>query len=88
MRSMGFTVRYRNTGHWDIGRSEEGRLFRLRGGPGKWIVLDERSVEERSQEVPTFKEQSAAMSYICAELMHELIIAEGQKPIVIESWNV
>lgn len=44
MRSMGFTVHYRNTGHWDICRR--------------------------------------------AELMHELIIAEGQKPIVIESWNV
>ena len=82
----GFSVIRRNKGHWDIVRRSYGRLFRLRGGPGEWCIFDER--ENRLQNIPAFKEQSAAMSFICAELMHELLTVEGQKPYIMESWNV
>jgi hypothetical protein len=83
----GFSVVRRNFGHWDIVGSE-GRIFRIRGGPGEWRVLDERDLRSRHQEIPAFKEQSAAMSFICAELMHELLTVEGQEPYVMEGWNV
>lgn len=83
----GFQVIRRNIGHWDIVASGHGRLFRLRGGPGSWWVADERRVEARKNQAH-FRDQSAAMSYICSELMHELIVAEGQEPKQIESWNV
>lgn len=83
---QGFSVIRRNFGHWDIVRREDGRLFRLRGGPGEWRVFDER--KNRLENIPTFKEQSAAMAFICAELMHELLTVEGQKPYAMESWNV
>jgi len=84
---QGFSFIRRNYGHWDIVRSSEGRLFRLRGGPGAWVVFDERDAR-MTQSPPPFKEQSAAVAYICAELMHELLTVEGQKPYVMESWNV
>lgn len=83
-----FAVVRRNFGHWDIVRHSEGRLFRLRGGPGRWWVSDERPESVRVKEITPFKEQSAAMAWICAELMHELLIAEGQDFEVIEKWNV
>lgn len=83
----GFSVIRRNYGHWDIVRSNEGRLFRLRGGPGRWMVIDERQPAS-FRSVPEFKEQSAAMAFICAELMHELLTVEGQSPHVMEAWNV
>lgn len=83
---QGFSVIHRNYGHWDIVNNKVGRLFRLRGGPSEWIVFDER--ENRLKDIPPFKEQSAAMSFICAELMHELLTVEGQKPYVMESWNI
>ena len=82
----GFSVIRRNYGHWDIVRSDVGRLFRLRGGPGDWDVIDER-VRGTSKSM-NFKDQSAAMAWICSELMHELLTVEGQKPHVMESWNV
>ena len=81
---MNFSVNKRNYGHWDV-YGAKGRLFRVRGGPGCYCVLDERAIEN-----PTvnFKTVSACMTYICDELMFELIVAEGQEPQVIESWNV
>lgn len=83
----GFSVIRRNYGHWDI--SGKGRrLFRIRGGPGRWIVFDEREPTSRIESLPPFKEQSVAMSFICAELMHELLTVEGQAPYVMEGWNV
>lgn len=80
----GFNVAYRNYGHWDIWNNA-GRIFRIRGGPGKYSVLD-----ERGQDLPVkeFNTVLACMNYICDELMYELIVAEGQKPTIIESWNV
>lgn len=84
---LSFSVIYRNYGHWDIVNSQHDGLFRLRGGPGEWRVFDERPEYMRGSTM-TFKEQSAAMSYICAELMHQLLTVEGQKPYVMESWNV
>ena len=79
-----FTVVNRNYGHWDIVDNER-RLFRIRGGPGKYWVSDER---DRSIPSKYFKTVSVCMSYICDELMFELIVAEGQEPQMIESWNV
>ena len=79
-----FKVFRRNPGHWDFADGK-GRLFRLRGGPGDWAAMDERA---KPYPVTRFKEQSAAVAFICAELMHELLTVEGQKPAVMESWNV
>ena len=85
----GFSVSRRNYGHWDITNREQGRMFRLRGGPGQWDVIDERKGKgQNSAMPPPFKDQSAAMAYICAELMHELLTVDGQKPHVMESWNI
>lgn len=80
----GFTVVHRNVGHWDILVSG-GRWFRIRGGPGKYLAMDER---EPPYSVLEFKTLTGCMSYICDLLMHELIVAEGQTPTMIESWNV
>jgi hypothetical protein len=85
---QGFSVYRRNLGHWDVSSREHGRLFRLRGGPGQWDVIDERVGKGQNSTLMSFKEQSAAMAYICAELMHELLTVEGQTPEVMESWNI
>lgn len=79
-----FKVVNRNYGHWDI-IGDNGRLFRIRGGTGKYWISDER---ERSNTNLVFKTVGACMNYICDELMFELIIVEGQEPIIIEKWNL
>lgn len=81
-----FSVSYRNYGHWDI-YSHTTRMFRIRGGPGKYVVLDERGLEGKNANLD-FNTVAACMSYICDELMYELIVAEGQGAKIIESWNV
>ncbi|MHB1097971.1 MAG: hypothetical protein ACYCZR_00320 [Burkholderiales bacterium] len=81
----GFSVVRRNFGHWDICTREAGRVFRIRGGPGRYLAMDER---ESPYPVTEFKTITACMSFICDALMHELIVAEGQTPQVIEAWNV
>ncbi len=81
-----FSVTRRNYGHWDV-YSPERRLFRVRGGPGSYAVLDERQGNDQRASI-NFKTVAACMSYICDELMYELIVAEGQSPQIIESWNV
>lgn len=83
-----FSISRRNYGHWDISARDHGRLFRLRGGPGQWDVIDERVGKGANSTMLKFREQSAAMAYICAELMHELLTVEGQTPYVMESWNI
>ena len=80
-----FVIHRRNYGHWDV-CDNNGRLFRVRGGPGKYLVSDERKDADHSWK--EFKTLSACMAYICDDLMFELIIADGQKPAIIESWNV
>ncbi|OAN76669.1 hypothetical protein A8B82_14820 [Sulfitobacter sp. EhC04] len=80
-----FRVSRRNFGHWDI-ITNEGRAFRIRGGPGSWRVIDERTLP--GPDDLKFKEQAAAMAYICAELMHELLTVDGQQPHVMEAWNI
>ena len=80
-----FTVVYRNPGHWDICNPGNGRIFRIRGGPGNYAVHDERA---QSRHAIKCKTVGACMAFICDELMHQLIVAEGQTPISIESWNV
>lgn len=82
-----FSVHYRNYGHWDIYPVDGARSFRIRGGPGSYLVLDEREDAAR-KESRSFKTVQACMSYICDELMFELIVAEGQELQIIESWNV
>lgn len=80
-----FQVVYRNYGHWDIW-NEKGRIYRIRGGPGKYWVSGEH--EMRHDQDNKFKTVQACMSYICDQLMFELIVADGQSPTAIESWNV
>jgi hypothetical protein len=47
--------------------------------------MDER---EAPYPVTKFKTVGACMTFICDELMHELIVAEGQEATTIEAWNV
>jgi len=86
-KPISFSVQYRNPGHWDIIIKDYGRIFRIRGAPSKYCVIDER---ERSikKEIQRFKTVQACMSYICDELMFELIVTVGQEHIIIESWNL
>ena len=80
-----FRVVYRNYGHWDIWQNNE-RIYRIRGGPGKYWISGEHSRQDDQDK--EFKTLQACMTYITDLLMYELIIAEGQKPIVIEKWNI
>lgn len=84
-----FKVFRRNPGHWDIytkdAMGREGRAFRIRGGPGKYLAMDER---DRPYPVTEFKTITACMSFITDDLMHELIVAEGQEATKIEAFNV
>jgi hypothetical protein len=82
---LSFEVVYRNPGHWDILHHGLGRLFRIRGGPGKYLALDER---EHPFPITEFKTLSTCMAFVCDQLMFELIVANGQTPTAIESWNV
>ena len=84
----GFSISRRNPGHWDVASRDHGRLFRLRGGPGQWDVIDERAGKGQNSRLTPFRDQAAAMAYICSELMHELLTVEGQKPTVMEHWNI
>lgn len=69
---MNFSVIKRNYGHWDI-CSDKGRLFRIRGTPGKFCVLDERAAPYPRTE---FKTVTACMVFITDELMHENIVED------------
>ncbi|KZL25479.1 hypothetical protein PsAD37_02285 [Pseudovibrio sp. Ad37] len=55
-----FQVYRRNIGHWDVS-SKDGRLFRLRGGPGEWEIYDERKGKDR--ETKAFKDQRSKCRY-------------------------
>lgn len=77
----GFTVTCRNYGHWDIS-IERKRAYRIRGGPGNYLVYDVKGVVHEAKTV------QAAMSFLTDLLMFELVVAEGQDPVIIESWNV
>ena len=81
----GFSVNYRNPGHWDIYNKAHGRAFRIRGGPGHYKAMDER---EKPYPVTDFKTLSACMTFITDQLMFELITVDGQKQTTIESWNI
>jgi hypothetical protein len=65
-----FKVDRRNPGHWDIVVPGKGRVFKIRGGPGRYCACDER---ERPYPVTEFKTLSTCMQFICDELMHETI---------------
>lgn len=62
-----FTVVYRNPGHWDICQNG-GRIFKIRGCPGSYIVENRESVDVYSS-----RTVGACMGYICDQLMFELI---------------
>ncbi|MCP3968522.1 MAG: hypothetical protein GY718_19620 [Lentisphaerae bacterium] len=82
----GFSIWWRNPGHWDIGDKEK-RIFCIRGKPGKYYVRDERLASEGLKSGITFNTVGLCMTYICDELMFELIVAKGQKVTEIEEWN-
>ena len=83
-----FSIYRRNFGHWDISARDAGRLFRLRGGPSRWDVIDERNGKGQNSTLIPFKDQSAAMAYICAELMFEPLSVEGMETHEMASWNI
>jgi len=75
---MGFSVSYRNTGHWDIYPSSGRRMYRIRGEKGNFIVMDERDYPALGEEprewgknTDGFATITAAMAFICGELMEE-----------------
>lgn len=70
----GFTVIYRNFGHWDIVVPDMGRAFRIRGTPGKFCVLDERAAPYSQTD---FKTVSGCMLFISEQLMHENLVADS-----------
>ena len=71
----GFSVVYRNPGHWDIVRSDVGRVFRIRDdGKGNFMAMDSR---EKPYPVTYFKTPLACMNYICDLLMHEEFTIKG-----------
>lgn len=82
----GFSVVKRNIGHWDV-IVDKSRVFRVRGAPGQYIVIDERP-GNRDKEPSPFKTVSGCMTFICDELMFELIRTQSQEPQVIEDWNL
>lgn len=71
-----FTIIHRNHGHWDI-CSSIGRVFRFRGTPGKFLVMDERA---RPYPVTEFKTITACMSFITDILMFEEITTDHESP--------
>jgi hypothetical protein len=80
-----FSVNRRNYGHWDVYGEKKNRIFTIRGAPGKYCVDGDH---EKDGVSVSFKTLSACMTYICDDLMYELIFAEGQNPKIIESWNL
>lgn len=82
-----FSVNRRNYGHWDI-CTWQGRAFAVRGGPGHYYLRDERPDDVRLKNLQPFKTLGACMAFACDLLMYELIVADGQKPQEIESWNM
>lgn len=82
-----FTVLRRNHGHWDIIDAET-RIFRIRGAPGCYVVYDERPPHPKAGPSHRASTVAACMSYVVDQLMYELVVASGQEPAVIPSWNV
>lgn len=80
-----FSFTRRNPGQWDV-HTDTGRVFAVRGGPGRYIVRDERG--DRHNLTFEAKTIGSCFQHIIDELTFELIIAEGQDFTVIESWNV
>lgn len=67
----GFSIRYRNPGHWDIIGPDE-RAFRIRGIPGDVVVHDERREGlPFPRKYHQFRSVQVAMAWCCDQLMHE-----------------
>jgi hypothetical protein len=86
VQCQGFNVYRRNVGHWDVS-NDTGRIFAIRGGPGKYYVCDSRPEDQRK---PQFEAKTVGMcmAYICEELMFEIVVAGRQDFSVIEPWNL
>lgn len=70
-RKEGFSVSWRNPGHWDI-YAERERAFRIRGEPGNVLVLDEREEgPPHPRAAVEFRTVTAAMAWCADELMVE-----------------
>ena len=70
--TRGFSVRHRNTGHWDFDVHEEGRAFRIRGEPGEVYVHDERhDGRPFPRNALQFRSVCAATMWITDELMED-----------------
>lgn len=80
----GFKVVWRNYGHWDVWKNDR-RIYRIRGGPGNYWVDGDHYMQGDHFEGKTV---GICMAYITDKLMFELIVAEGQTPQIIESWNI
>lgn len=63
-----FSIYRRNVGHWDVSDSETGRLFRIRGEPGRFLAMDER---EKPYPVTEFKTMAECVTFITDQLMNE-----------------
>jgi hypothetical protein len=75
----GFSVNYRNPGHWDIYDSRQ-RLFCIRGDIGNVVVRDERDSAVRVT-LPKFKTVAGAMAYITDILMFERLASDGDSMV-------
>lgn len=69
-RPIGFTVIYRNPGHWDVA-TKYGRAFRIRGEPGAVKVADERVDDDRPfpRGWLLFRTVGTALAWCADELM-------------------
>lgn len=65
---LGFSVIYRNPGHWDI-CSDGGRAFRIRGEPGNVLVGDERTRVAAAAPWMIFQTVSTALLFCADQLM-------------------
>lgn len=80
--SNSFKVVRRNHGHWDIIDERSCRVFRVRGAPGAYVVMNELAPPFP---VVQFKTVSACMMFICEILMHEDLQLNTSNPIVVDS---
>jgi hypothetical protein len=73
-RLTGFSVYYRNPGHWDV-NTFRGREFRIRGEGKSVMVSDERDASRSDPEArgwKYFKSVETALSWCADELRNEI----------------
>lgn len=65
---QGFSVEYRNIGHWDVYRGGC-HVYSIRGKKGKYIVRNKDIFNKKIEF--TAKTTQTCMSFICDQLMYE-----------------